>query len=133
MARDIGIIENPEAHHAWPLIVEMLEPARKLDPERNELIRDCELCWVVVEGNHLMAACTTRLTEDDEAEIILCGGIRADLWARDLSEIICQWARDEGAEKVLITGRRGWSRLLDWVETGREGSFVRLERDLKNV
>lgn len=123
----IGVLPDPQASPAWDHIKGLLKPAAHLGGI--PVLEEYELVWIVTEGAIVIAAATTRLTED-RAEIILCGGSRASEWAAELAAIICRWATDEGATRVVITGRKGWGRLIGWQMTGERDGFARFEREL---
>jgi hypothetical protein len=108
----IGILPDAETTACWPHIRSLLQPAADLG--NVPLLDDHELVWLVTEDRCIVAAATTRLT-DDGAEIVLCGG-RGLYWAKPLAAKICAWAKDEGASRVRIGGRRGWARVLGWPE-----------------
>lgn len=118
---------EPETSPAWDHIKSLLKPAALRGGV--PVLEEHELVWIVTEGSTVIAAATTRLTEGD-AEIMLCGGARAREWAANLAELICRWARDEGAEKVRITGRKGWAKLLNWTVIGERNGFTAIERGL---
>lgn len=125
---EIGILPDPLSSPAWKHIESLLEPAAKLG--NLPVIEPGELVWIVWDGMEIIAAATTRVTVDGFAEIILCGGRDAAIWAADLADMICRWAADEGMSRVVIHGRRGWARLIGWKETGRQGALARLEREV---
>lgn len=104
----VGILPDAEHSPAWPHIRSLLEPAAK----RAELpvLSDGEQVWIVTDDAEVIAAGTTRLT-DEWAEIVLTGGREHRRWARMAMERICDWARDEGKRAVRIYGRRGWKRV----------------------
>jgi hypothetical protein len=111
---EIGVLPDPERHPLWPGIYALLEPAADLGGvavlERDELV------WIVSEGGEIKAAATTRMLVNGSAEIILCGGGEMHDWAVGLADMICRWAKDEGADRVRLAGRKGWARVLGWPE-----------------
>lgn len=124
----IGTFPNPLTSPAWPHIEKLLAPAAERG--RVPVLEPGEIVWIVWNGREIIAAATTRMVVDGTAEIILCGGRGARDWAQPLADLIAAWARDEGAALIRITGRRGWSRLIDWQMTEERDGFARYEKVL---
>lgn len=108
----ISILPDPERHPLWDGIKGLLLPAAEMGGV--PVLEENELVWVVVDGGQIIAAATTRVTVDGFAEIILCGGVGHRKWAVELADMICDWAKREGADRVLLSGRKGWARVLGW-------------------
>lgn len=69
-----------------------------------------ELVWIAFEGTTLLAAGTTLLFENGEAHISMCAGHRHRDWIEEADRIVTAWARDCGASKLTMRGRKGWAR-----------------------
>lgn len=80
-----------------------------------------EIVWVAIDGPTIVGAGTTILYRDGEAQIRLCGGVRHREWVYEAERLVSAWARDCGATKLTMRGRRGWARYfraLGWAVTG---------------
>ena len=89
-------------------------------------------CELVAEGKWLLWAIYTRSDETEApafkavvatelyhepsgmltAAVTFAGGFEANEWAVEALEFLEGWARDSGAERFLIVGRKGWARIL---------------------
>lgn len=100
----------PETHPLFNEALKLLEPAAEYGgiPVRD----DDEFVWVAFEGQTIFAAGTTLLWNDGEAEIRLCGGTRFREWVSEALEAVEAWARQCGAQKLTMRGRRGWARFI---------------------
>lgn len=107
-ACSIGILPDAEHTPAWPHIRSLLEPAARLT--NSPILGEHHQVWVVTDGAEIIAAGTTRLTEE-WAEILLTGGRDHRRWARPAMDMICDWARAEGKRAVRLYGRKGWKRV----------------------
>jgi hypothetical protein len=127
----VSYLPDPESHPLWNGIKELLEPAAK---RAGIGARDYqELVWVAFEGALLFGAATTLLYDDGEAEIVLCGGRHGVKWIGLGEATVSAWARDCGAKKLTLGGRKGWARVLrafGWVPTGTEDGKTLYEKDL---
>lgn len=102
----------------WPVVEPLIDAAyEKMDevmPDvRAWLIEARGLLWVLVDNDGIQAACTTSLVArrgGKALRVVACGGSQAD-WAGCM-DAIATYARAEGCYKVVIDGRRGWSRVL---------------------
>jgi len=51
-------------------------------------------------------------------QIVYCAGTDMPAWLDDVVEHLSRWARTQGCQKLRITGRKGWTKVLpDFVET----------------
>jgi hypothetical protein len=110
----IGTLLDPESHPLWDGILALLEMAAARfgcaawEPD--------ETVWVAIDGTQIIAAATTRLLENGDAELVNVGGIRAREWIVPWETMICEWARLNGARRIISGGdsgsRKGWWR---WV------------------
>lgn len=103
-----------------------------------------EVLWAIYEheGNHpflppepvLIGAATTRLLPKIKAaEISLAGGIKGRSWIGMLDKMVGEWAILEGAEKLIVLGRKGWKRMQkNWVVIGEKNGIIEYHRNLKN-
>ena len=126
----VSYLPDPENHPLWDEIKELLRPAA----EYGEIpIRDAdEFVWIAFEGPVLFGAGTTLLWGDGEAEIRLCGGFRHKEWAAQALGLVEAWARQCGAEKLTMRGRKGWKRYLSgWDIAGAdEAGRILYEKEL---
>lgn len=123
---------DPEEHPLWPAIKELLKPAA--DYGEIPVFGDGECLWVAFDGPTIYAAGTTLLWTDGEAEIRLCGGYRHKDWVQQALNTVEAWARDAGATRLTMRGRKGWLRYVrgfGWVTLGHDESGRQLyQKDL---
>jgi hypothetical protein len=106
---------------AWPLAVDYLETAyatglgdEDLDTTKAELDKGLQLLWLVWDGHEVLAAATTKLVSTPSAKLCIitsCGGKQLSRWKYFIADLE-QYARNEGCDKLRITGRKGWARIL---------------------
>lgn len=74
------------------------------------------LLWLAVTFESvIVAAMLTQLFEMRSGKVckmMECGGTRLDQW-KDFRTQIEQYAKAEGCDRVIVEGRRGWSRVLN--------------------
>ena len=123
----------PEAEKSplWPAIERLLRPAA--DYGDIDVFEDGDLVWVAFEGPTIFAAAVTRLL-GDEAELRIAAGTRFKEWIGLLDASVSAWARDCGADKLIMRGRKGWMRFADrfgWAVLGddHKGRMM-FEKDL---
>ena len=125
----VSYLPNPESHPLWNGIRELLKPACE-----DEVLSPGEIVWIAYDGPTLFGAGTTALAEDERtAVIVACGGHRHREWVHEALRIVEAWARDAGASRLTMRGRRGWARYvraLGWDATGTEGNKQIYEKDL---
>lgn len=129
----VSFLPEPEKHPLWPGIRELLEPAAKFGGIPAYSGDEC--VWVAFDGPTVFAAATTIMWNDGEAELLLAGGTRFRDWMGLLDATVSAWARDCGAEKLTMRGRKGWARFaraFGWVASGadEEGRQI-YEKDLR--
>jgi len=44
--------------------------------------------------------------------VVACGGVRADIWLDKWYEIIVPLAKEQGCQRISISGRKGWEKKL---------------------
>lgn len=122
---------DPEQHPLWPGIRALLKLggdwAKAVDWEPEHVV------WLVIDGKQIIAAFSTRLTEDGEAEVFNIGGHRAAEWLPDAEAHVDSWARLAGATRIAARGRAGWQRLnapLGWESIGKDGQVTLYEKRL---
>lgn len=125
----VSYLPDPERHPLWEGIKSLLEPAAEGYP----VLTEGELVWIAFEGPLLFGAATTTLFNDGEAEIRLCGGRHGVRWIGLGEATVSAWARDCGATKLTLRGRKGWGRALrpfGWAATGTEDGKTLYEKVL---
>jgi hypothetical protein len=117
----IGLVPNPREWDRWPDAEALLEPARKLADNMDTVLDDGELLWVVMDGDELVAAITTRMTTEKHWEVLLIGGRDHRSWVPKLNILFGAASAEAGATHMVALGRRGWLRelkRLGWAEHG---------------
>ena len=97
----------------------MLAPATEADTFDPEI----DVCWLAYEDGIAFGAVTTRLRTDGVAELRLVGGHEFRRWIGPAEAVVCEWAREAGASRLISRGRKGWVRLartFGWVPLGTD-------------
>lgn len=106
--------------------IEQTDLSEFADIEREVLSGD-QLLWLAV-SDHIEAAATTHLIKTRGKPVLVvtaCSGYQRERWL-PLFARIEKYAKDEGASRVRIYGRKGWERVLD----GYRVEHVVLEKPL---
>lgn len=75
------------------------------------------------------SALICQMTVDDVYECWLAAGTRWREWAHEADEIIPRVAKELGATRCRIWGRKGWARVFPhWQQMGIEDGMTILER-----
>lgn len=104
-------------HVIAPLLDKGYEACGEFMPDTTlDKLRSAEwLVWVVVVGDTIIAAMTTRLLNrrDGKAcQLLCCGGDQVEIWNHHMRRIE-DYARAEGCTSIIAEGRKGWLRVLD--------------------
>lgn len=108
----------------WPLVADRLRAAylrtdlsHTLDLERDVLRGDAAL-WVAASPGGIVAeieaALVAKLVRTDRNLVCIitaCGGSNMSRWLGHLAAIE-RWAKEQGAAKIRLFGRKGWLRVL---------------------
>jgi hypothetical protein len=118
---ELSYLPDAERHPLWPDLYRLLKPAADYGgiPVKDE----DELVWIAYDGPTVFGAATTLLWDDGEAELRIAGGARFREWMGLLDEAVSAWARDCGAKKLTMRGRKGWvryARTFGWVVLGTD-------------
>jgi hypothetical protein len=77
--------------------------------------------WVARDKGVMIGAVVTKVYDFPQGRTVqvwLCGGSDFDSWGIAILVVIEGWAREIGASKVRIAGRKGWVRMLrDYEQT----------------
>ena len=88
-----------------------------------EVFEPGDIVWMIFDGTVAYGAAITRLLHGgDEAELRLAGGARFSEWIGPLDETVTAWARDCGAYRLTMRGRKGWKRFAKrygWTDLGQ--------------
>jgi hypothetical protein len=78
------------------------------------IIRNEWTLWIAKEGNRILAAMLTRLSQYPRARachIFLIGGTDLDKWADEFQAKVEEYARRNGCSRMEAGGRQGWVRV----------------------
>ena len=127
-------VDPKKVPEVWPHISELVKRGLSYGSEDYEKTKDkvhsgLWLLWLVVEGLRIKGIVITALI-GNACEVIAAAG-------RDFIALIYllrhleAYARAEGKERMLITGRRGWQKVLkQYHSIGAVGDLISLERTL---
>lgn len=105
----------------WPHVRVMIKRAveatdlSSIEELENDVLSGRQLLWLAWLDGKIMASATTHLIkprEDKVCVLTACAGRHRETWM-PLRARIEQYARDEGAKKMQLFGRKGWERVLD--------------------
>jgi len=124
---EISLIPSNKVHLIWPQAGPLIEKALAITPGRwgagdifMQSSEGHQGLWVVMKEDQVIAAFTTRIYEVPQARVCSVewvGGEQMELWADQAVEIIEDYGRAAGCNKVEGHGRMGWSKLMkkhDW-------------------
>ncbi len=117
---EFSYLPDAEQSPLWPAIKALLQPAA--DYGEIDVFEDGDLIWIAFDGPTIFAAAVTRLL-GDEAELRLAAGTRLRDWIALLDATVSAWARDCGAYRLTMRGRKGWARFaraFGWVALGHD-------------
>lgn len=128
----VSFLPDAETKPYWNDLYLMLKPAADLG--RCAVLEPKDLVWVAIDSDkQIVGAVTTRLLINGEAEIKHVAGTLMREWIFEIEDMICQWARACGADRIISRGRRGWGRLMrnaGWRKSGEEDGLTLYEKDL---
>jgi hypothetical protein len=116
----------PQARALIRSAIEKTDLSDFADIERDVLSGD-QLLWLAI-SDHIEAVATTHLIKTSGKPVLVitgCSGSQRERWLPLLATIE-KYAKDEGASKTRIYGRRGWERALN----GYRAEHVILEKVL---
>lgn len=114
----------PQARALIKSAIEKTDLSEFADIECDVLAGD-QLLWLAI-SDHIEAAATTHLIKTSWKPVLVitaCSGSQRERWLPLLATIE-KYAKDEGASKTRIYGRRGWERALN----GYRAEHVILEK-----
>jgi len=130
---DLICADPNEINEIWPLARSLIKAAIErtdlsefADIEAQVLSGD-QLLWLAI-SDHIEAAATTHLIKTSGKPVLIvtaCSGHQRERWLPLFAKIE-KYAKDEGAGRVRIYGRKGWERALN----GYRAEYVILERAL---
>lgn len=126
----VGWLPEPERHPLWPGIYKLLK--RSADRTACSVFDAGDLLWIALDEGQIIGAATARALDPDTAELMHTAGTRIHEWAAPMESQICDWARMNGARKIVSTGRKGWRPIVEplgWHVTA-VGDLIRYEKEL---
>ena len=116
--------QSSEIPEIWPYVEPLLKRAiDRQQPYGNYTIGDiyeglkrADMQLWTAEGSGLEAAWVTSIQTKNGTTFCLllaCGGENLHAWKHFLRHV-SEWAKEKGATELLIFGRYGWARVLDF-------------------
>lgn len=120
MTVDLCCCDPATVHQIWPQAAPLIRAAIERTDlsdfamiEKQVLAGD-QLLWLAI-SDHIEAAATTHLVKTPGRPVCIltaCSGAQRERWLPLFSQIE-RYAKDEGASRMRIFGRKGWERVLD--------------------
>lgn len=82
--------------------------------------------WIIFDNTNAVGALVTEC-EGESAWVALIGGSGALRGVKNNIELIETWARDQGAKRMQMAGRKGWIRVLRHYGYQADGTTVQKE------
>jgi hypothetical protein len=119
----------PGAEHSphWPQIEGLL--AKAAGRSGSKVFDPGDTVWVAIEDGRIIAAATSQILDNGDAELCHVSGERAREWVAEWDAMICHWAKAQGARNITTKGRKGWERLgrpLGWQVTDGPDEYGRM-------
>jgi hypothetical protein len=120
---DYAVLKVPaqRIHIIWNYVIPHLMAGMTVAPELGiddivEGLSDESIqLWIVTKGQVIEAAFLTSI-ENDRGDWVVSlyalGGKHAKHWLRECDAVMDEFARQEGAVRVRMCGRKAWQRLL---------------------
>lgn len=109
-------VENLE--QLWPMAEPLLEKAIEKGEGGWDIIDvkiDCEIghyiLWIVRSGKAAIILEVSEYHNGKQCDIVMIGGDVMDEWIGELEEIE-GWAKRVGCDRMILTGRLGWQKIL---------------------
>jgi len=130
---EISVIPPSGIRDVWPHVVRYMEMAlehssgqNSLDETYSDLLTGYQSLWVAMIGNEeerpeIIGAVTIRVIQYPGRKMlrgILLGGVKLNLWARKMDEVLTRYGRDNGCDGLQFIGRQAWARrarMMPWI------------------
>lgn len=114
----------------WPEVEPHLVPAIEMSRGCFEAVDVMALCatgamqlWVAYDGDDLVGAIVTELVDFPRRRMTrapFAGGKDIRRWYAAMDAAVESWGRSWGSTGICAIGRKGWSKILNASEVGRE-------------
>lgn len=130
---DLVCVNPANIEQIWPQARLLIKAAIEhtglsdFDHIESQVLSGDQFLWLAI-SDHIEAAATTHLIKTSRKPVLIitaCSGAQRERWLPLLATIE-KYAKDEGASRVRIYGRRGWERALN----GYRCEYVILEKVL---
>ena len=100
----------------WPLVEIAMsgtvhEPGFDINYYKEKCLTGDLILWVVRNGKAAIMLEVLEYPKGRCCDILTLAGYEIDSWLDELSEIEA-WAKRQGCNKMTLTGRKGWVRML---------------------
>jgi hypothetical protein len=104
----------------WPHVWQMIQKAYdrtdygNFNDAESAVFKGDALLWIVWREPEVVATLITRVRNTNKSkvcEVCAAGGKESRVWLHMMANIE-QYARDMGCNRISVTGRKGWARLL---------------------
>jgi hypothetical protein len=130
---DLLCVDPKNIQQVWPQARDLIRAAieqtglSEFSDIETQVLSGDQLLWLAI-SDHIEAAATTHLIKTSGKPVLTvtaCSGHQRERWLPLFSRIE-NYAKQEGASRVRIYGRKGWERVLEGYRT----EYVILERQL---
>ena len=115
-------VPSPAVGHIWSTVEPMLTRAVETSGGRftiasvlHDILSGAIALWVVLDGEDIVAALTTRVSDLPGARVLVMDWIAGDRmkeWLPLAQETLMRYGREYGCTEMHGAGRRGWERVL---------------------
>ena len=131
---ELDCVDPARIAEVWPLARGLIKSAidatelSDFGEFEGDILAGRQLLWLAITGTSIEAAATTQLSKVNGrlvCTLTACAGYCRERWL-PLFLKIEQYAKDEGAVRMRLFGRKGWARILD----GYHVEYLVLEKGL---
>ena len=130
---EIGLLD-----YYWPHVVSYIQDALEhtdqeisLESILSDIANQTRQLWIIKHGNEYLAGIITEIEEYDTGlkvgQVTFAGGRDHDLWDH-FTDLVGEWFKEQGCQKIEIIGRLGWKRLYE--KRGFKPKYLIMRKDL---
>jgi len=133
----IVAIEPDKIDKMWPRVKPHIDAALRYtkgeivaDSIKEKLLKGEDLLLLAIEDG-ILASIVCEIVQTATIKVchvVACGGVRADIWLDKWHEIIVPLAKEQGCQRISLSGRKGWEKKLG--KYGFKHAYTTLDQEL---